>query len=170
MTGTLISIDDESIIEKTIQNDALVYKNVYTLSMSNSGIPTISVGGGGYTNTYRGRAVFTTYNNKFVLKNALFIRERGHLANSNEQAIVPIREGDIIVEYSGSYPITENNPDAIFKAMKVISITPETRKAHVEPIKMNWYDIHPKKLIYGLRSYHNREGNYFCNVKQKETY
>jgi hypothetical protein len=126
------------------------------ITRSRSGLPCVGVGGGAFTNTTNGRLVMR---DGFVAS-AIFVKKSGHLACSLEQAIVPIKEGDEIIEVDGHLPIDDNNPD-----IRVVVFT-------VQKIRENEADLKfkeeraisrlPEIVVKGLSIYHNRDGSYFA--------
>lgn len=128
-------------------------------SLSASGIACMGVGGGALTNTLGGR---------FVLRNgkkphALFIKRKGNLANSNEQAIVPVQLGDLVLTFEGLRPATHDNPDILVGCFKIVGIeTLEEGKLsiHTEVTARpdGWENEVPWEA---LGTYHNRDGKPF---------
>lgn len=141
----------------------------YTISVSKTGIPCIGVGGGGKTNSYVGRAVFQCNGGALKLKEAFFVKSRGHLSCSKDQAIVPVNVRDIIVEYEGYLPIQEENPDARYSLYRVVDIDTERGIAVTEDVNMDvWNEVFTPNIITGLSTYHNRDGMWFAAAKDEE--
>ena len=131
----------------------------FKIIRTKAGHPAMSAGGGAYTNTYYARTVLA---HNLTLKTADFIKTAGHLASSTEQAIVPIQTGDIIVELEGLKPATDQNPDAEIRGYEITEITEQS--AIGEKIEITHEQI-PVMVIEGSQIYHNRDGNFFVNIK-----
>ena len=128
------------------------------LSKSKSGIPCHFVGGGAARNTYKFRVILTP---KFELKKALYIKRAGPLSCSTEQAIVPVREGDLIFEVRGRK--TEGDLDFDYSLLKIRSIKGDTAECEdVHGLINQLMDKMPQSVWDGGMSYHNRDGGYFC--------
>jgi hypothetical protein len=149
----------------------------YRFTRSRTGIPVIPVGGGAYTNTFSARTIVRKANPQteieratgaqYRLLEALFIKQSGHLYCSHEQAIVPIKPGDVIVSMSGSLPADDNNPDAEITAEMITTIDHESNTAITEPYPLKFEDL-PVLVIRGAEKYHNRDGKFFCDERKRE--
>lgn len=125
------------------------------ISRSRTGLPCVGVGGGAATNTFSGR---------FILRDgklapAIFVRQNGNLSNAWDQAIVPIRLGDVVVDVYGSKPVDINNPTLTILASRITDFV-YNDEASLE--KMEYpLSIFPESVAEGLSQYHNRDGRYF---------
>ena len=134
--------------------------NNIPLTISRTGEVCSTAGGGAFTNTTTG----TWWVNKAgILKPALFIKERGQLSNSNQQAVVPVEVGDFMVMAVGALPASLENPDfhvTVFELVKIeehLGELVESEKTF--PLRYGNGDFDP---IIGLETYHNRDGRFFC--------
>ena len=132
-------------------------------SLSRGGVACLGVGGGAATNTFAGRFV---YRPAVGLVRALFVKTKGSLSNSTEQAIVPVQLGDLVVELEGPLPATPDNPSVEVHVWSVTSFT-EDSKGNLtvlceEPHQVNWGSLHQVTPWEALGSYHNRDGRPFC--------
>jgi len=125
----------------------------------------MSAGGGAFHNTYSATTILKVIpvglnREKIVydLKNAGLIKTAGHLANSLEQAIIPVEVNDIVVYLSGKLPISDMNQDAKVTAYRITDIDLTTARA--EEITITHAEI-PASVIIGAGIYHNRKGGYF---------
>jgi len=121
------------------------------------GNPALWVGGGATTSKFSAR---------FVLRNgrlapAIFVARHGHRCNAG-QALVPLLEGDIVVELSGRRPASPDNPDLFILARRIISFEDDNQHkiAIVEYVDVSVDDI-PPSVWRGCEIYHNRDGRYF---------
>lgn len=138
------------------------------------------VGGGATTSRFS----FTAVLNAFTVKpdnviqvldlprKAIFIRGSGHLACSHEQALVPLKEGDYIVECSGTLPIVGDNPDIDIISYCVHGFSyPEGDEfacyADCELQRNIQVENIPVRVILGAATYHNRSGKYFVKEAQE---
>lgn len=128
----------------------------FKLEPTKTGTPALPAGGGAYTNKYSAHTVLSA---DLTHKTALFIKTAGNLACMNDQAIIPIQQGDIIVILQGLKPASDQNPAANIDAWKITEITPTT--AIGESIEITHNQI-PYSVIEGSQIYHNRDGSYFC--------
>jgi hypothetical protein len=145
---------------------------IITINRTPQGKPTVTAGGGAFTNTYSAttvlKAIPVGFNREKVaydLKNALFIRTAGHLACSPEQAIIPVEIGDVIVTLTGTKPISDQNPDAHITAYRITEINHKI--ATGQEITITHTEI-PESVIIGAGIYHLRDGGYFCYPVEKE--
>jgi hypothetical protein len=126
------------------------------ITRSRTGLPCVGAGGGAFTNTTSGRFVLRAGK----LARAIFVRNSGHLACSLEQALVPIKEGDEVVEIRGHLPIDDNNPDLLIVVYEIVGITEKEAilklKGEMSVAKL------PASVVKGLSIYHNRDGSYFA--------
>jgi hypothetical protein len=120
--------------------------------------PAIWVGGGSATNTCQCRFVLDS---GLRLKPAIFIRRGGHLSNG-DQALVGLKEGDIIVDMSGRRNAVSlggySAGDLFVEAYRIVSF--KDNEAETKPFDLEFENI-PDSVLAGLRTYHNREGSYF---------
>jgi len=125
-----------------------------TVSRSRSGLPCIGAGGGAATNTFNGRFILRGEG----LATAIFIRQNGSLSNELDQAIVPVKLGDVVVEVYGSKPVDLNNPNLSLKAGRITGFVND--EATLEKVEYPFSTL-PKSVVEGLSLYHNRDGRYF---------
>lgn len=132
--------------------------------------PAFWVGGGATTNN--GSAVFVV-DSKYNLKEAIFIKTKGDLCNSYQQALVPIEVGDFIVHLSHKRNISYEAYQAqelefYVEEIRKIDIFSEEDTAEVIAIASDFFNL-PKKALEGSNIYHNRDGSYFCKkiIKSK---
>jgi hypothetical protein len=125
-------------------------------SYSNSNKPCLGVGGGAYRSTFSGRILLRSN----ALPEALFVRSRGQLACSLEQAIIPAQLGDVVVNVAGKLPATPDNPDIEIKAYKIVSVSDidgipvfTVLRCEVPPLSIFPWEA--------LGTYHNRDGKSF---------
>ena len=126
--------------------------------------PVFWVGGGATTNN--GSAVFII-DSKGNLKEPLFIRTKGQLSNSYQQALVPIEVGDYIIRLSHKRDISYEAYQAKefeFYAEEIREISITTNEAVVIEIAFDFYNL-PIGPLEGSNIYHNRDGSYFCKNK-----
>jgi hypothetical protein len=127
------------------------------------GIPTVGVGGGAYTNTFEGRFILR----RGQLPPPLFIYRSGNLACDEEQAMVVVKPGDIMVFISGHRgvgdPIEGSHIVAgIFKG-EIEKKENGEEFAIFHPVEFRG-EI-PPSVWEGLLTYHNRSGDYFVAPK-----
>jgi len=122
------------------------------------------VGGGAYTNTLTGRFVLSPDKR---LKPCSWIRSRGPLACSEEQALVPLEIGDLVCHAGGRRPAVPENPDVYISCVRVEGVKEEKgvpipygRRVEVKPEEI------PASVWEGLNTYHNRWGGYFCREEK----
>lgn len=124
--------------------------------------PAFWVGGGATTNN--GSAVFVL-DSKGNLKEPLFIKTKGDLCNSYEQALVPIEIGDYIIRLSHKRDISYEAYQAKefeFYAEKIKEINITSNEAEVIETDFDFYNL-PIGPLEGSNTYHNRDGSYFVN-------
>jgi hypothetical protein len=135
------------------------------IERTKKGYPAYWVGGGAATNTTNGRFVLDSRKH---LKEAIFIKSSGNLSNEPNQALVGLSEGDIIVNVWGNrYAVDYEGWDAgalTIEASKIVGFV--AGEATAEEIKLSFNDI-PKSVIEGLKTYHNRQGDYFVKGKKE---
>jgi len=121
------------------------------------GNPALWVGGGATTSKFSARFVMRAGR----LARAIFIARYGHRCNAG-QALVPLLEGDIVVELSGRRPASPDNPDLFILARRIISFEDDNQHkiAIVEYVDVSVDDI-PPSVWRGCEIYHNRDGRYF---------
>lgn len=121
------------------------------------GNPALWVGGGATTSKFSARFVMRAEE----LARACFIARHGHRCNAG-QALVPLLEGDIVVELSGRRPASPDNPDLFILARRIISFEDDNQHkiAIVEYVDVSVDDI-PPSVWRGCEIYHNRDGRYF---------
>jgi len=121
------------------------------------GNPALWVGGGATTSKFSARFVLRAGK----LAQACFIARHGHRCNAG-QALVPLLEGDIVVELSGRRPASPDNPDLFILARRIISFEDDNQHkiAIVEYVDVSVDDI-PPSVWRGCEIYHNRDGRYF---------
>lgn len=139
------------------------------LTLTKTNKPALWVGGGAMTN--RAKARFLLVDGKH-LPRPLFIKRGGHLSCSLEQALVPIRAGDVIVSYNGS----KHDLQAVFhpeapipaglSALRVDSIDGTQLYTHnAIGIALEWFLHGPQdevqQVYEGIMTYHNRDGGFF---------
>jgi len=128
-----------------------------------TGQPTMAIGGGAWSNTYEAITVLTVTEKGLKCKKAQFIRTAGHLACSQEQAIVPVDIGDLIVHLYGVLPVREENPDSQITASRITGfVNDDTGYTNIrtEPVTVNHAEL-PASVLIGASTYHNRDGRYF---------
>jgi len=118
------------------------------------GKPCIGVGGGAFANTFQGRFVLR----EGKLAPTIFIRQRGSLSNELDQAVVPVRVGDLIVNISGSFPIDFSNFGLSIKTGKIADFVKD--EVVLEEVDYPLPAL-PEKVVKGLSLYFNRDGRYF---------
>ena len=124
------------------------------------GYPALWVGGGATTSKFSAR---------FVLRNgrlapAIFVARHGHRCNAG-QALIGLREGDIVVELSGRRPASPDNPETWYLARQVIDFGADEQNnpiAYVEYVDISLDSI-PPSVWEGAGIYHNRDGTYFIS-------
>lgn len=131
--------------------------------------PAFWVGGGATTNN--GSAVFVI-DSKGNLKEPLFIKTKGQLSNSYQQALVPIEVGDYIIRLSHKRDISYEAYQAkefefYAEEIKKIDITSDEAQAEVIEITFDFGNL-PIGPLEGSNSYHNRDGSYFCKIKKSK--
>lgn len=130
------------------------------LEITKSGRPAMWVGGGAATNT---GGAFVVLDKDFNLKTALFIRRKGNLSNSREQALVPVEVGDFLVSLSHRRDTSEAAFEAgelEITAEKIVEIIIDKGTYRSEPAELVYSNI-PERALVGSNSYHNRDGEYF---------
>lgn len=132
----------------------------FGISKSKGGLPTISVGGGAYTNTFGCRFILDSQGN---LKRAIFIKSHGDLACGYNQAIVHVSVDDVIVEFSGSRPAwNPENPDTEVKQYRIKRFDPDLKNTFTEEVNDGSWTF-PDSVLEGADIYHNRDGSYFVS-------
>jgi len=122
------------------------------------GYPTLWVGGGATTSKFSARFVLRAGK----LARACFIARTGHRCNAG-QALVPLLEGDIVVELSGRRPASPDNPETWCIARRVVGFGVDEQGnavANIEYIDIS-LDTIPASVWQGCEIYHNRDGRYF---------
>jgi hypothetical protein len=121
------------------------------------GTPAQWVGGGATTSKFSARFVMRAGK----LARAIFIARHGHRCNAG-QALVPLLEGDIVIELSGRRPATPDNPDLFILARRIISFEDDNQHkiAIIECVDIP-VDAIPPSVWRGCEIYHNRDGRYF---------
>jgi hypothetical protein len=132
-------------------------QEVLPVEKTRRGNPALWVGGGATTSKFSARFVMRAGK----LAQAYFIARHGHRCNSG-QALVGLREGDIVVELSGRRPATPDNPDLFILARRIISFEDDNQHkiAIVEYVDVSVDDV-PPSVWRGCEIYHNRDGRYF---------
>lgn len=135
------------------------------VSRSRTGLACAGVGGGACTNTFAGTFVLRGKDLK-DLPGAIFIRQKGSLACSDEQAIVPLQKGDVIVKISGHLPVAEENPDinydiGVFEGETHFPSLIEYGEFAILEEKNDLQVEVPESVREGLSVYHNRDGKFF---------
>ena len=123
-----------------------------------TGNPALWVGGGATTSKFSARFVLRAEK----LARAIFIARYGHRCNSG-QALVGLREGDIVVELSGRRPASPDNPETWCIARRVVGFGVDEQGnavANIEYIDIS-LDTIPASVWQGCEIYHNRDGRYF---------
>ena len=124
------------------------------------GNPALWVGGGATTSKFSARFVLRAGK----LAQACFIARHGHRCNAG-QALIGLREGDIVVELSGRKPPMPDNPETWCLARQVIDFGVDEQNnpiAYVEYVDIDLDSI-PPSVWEGAGIYHNREGRYFIS-------
>ena len=137
-------------------------------SLSRSGTPCLGVGGGALTNTFHGRMLFREQDGKYLPPRAIFIKTRGVLASECEQAIVPVKVGDIILVIQGPLPASPDNPDVEILPYMVGSINASRLAVTVDGIRLTIVTQLPEMIAKipwdALGKYHNRDGSPFVET------
>jgi len=130
---------------------------LFSIEKTRSGRPAIWVGGGATSNRFA--AQFVLRDKK--LAPACFIKTSGHRCNSN-QALVPIREGDVIVGIQGTRPASLENPCIGVHGWKVVEFQTNDNEllAVCHKVDISKDDV-PPSVWHGCGVYHNRDGRYF---------
>ena len=122
------------------------------------GNPALWVGGGATTSKFSARFVLRAGK----LARAIFIAQHGHRCNSG-QALVGLREGDIVIELSGRRPVAPDNPEIWCLGRKIVGFGADEQGnpiACVEYVDVSVDDV-PPSVWRGCEIYHNRDGRYF---------
>ena len=127
------------------------------ISRNRSGLPCVGVGGGAMANTFQGRFVLRDGKE---LASAIFIRQHGNLSNELDQAIVPVKIGDLVVEVSGFKPADLLNPRLSLRTGRISGFINE--EAILEKVEYPFSTL-PESVREGLSLYHNRDGRYFIS-------
>jgi len=130
------------------------------VTKTSRGNPALWVGGGATTSKFSAR---------FVLRNgrlapAIFVARHGHRCNSG-QALVGLREGDIVVELSGRRPASPDNPETWCIARRIVGFGADEQGnpiANIEHIDISPDNI-PASVWQGCEIYHNRDAYYFIS-------
>jgi hypothetical protein len=124
------------------------------------GYPALWVGGGATTSKFSARFVMRAGR----LARAIFIARYGHRCNAG-QALVPLLEGDIVIELSGRRPASPDNPETWYLARQVIGFETDNQEQTVAICKFIDIDLDsiPPSVWEGAEIYHNREGRYFIS-------
>jgi hypothetical protein len=105
-------------------------------------------------NTCQGRFILRSGK----LANAIFIRQHGSLSNELDQAVVPVKVGDVVVEVYGFSPVDMNNPGLSVRANRINGFVGD--EATLESVDYPLSGL-PESVVEGLSQYHNRDGRYF---------
>ena len=123
------------------------------------GFPTLWVGGGATSNRFSAT---------FVLRNgglapASFIRTSRFRSN-NEQALVPLQRGDILVGIEGTLPAHPDNPVIGVHGWKVkgFKIYDDNILAITESVNISINDV-PSSVWEGCNILYNLDGRYFVS-------
>jgi len=123
------------------------------------GFPTLWVGGGATSNRFSAT---------FVLRNgglapASFIRTSRFRSN-NEQALVPLQKGDILVGVEGFLPASPDNPVIGIHGWKVkgFIIDDDNILAITESVNISINDV-PPSVWEGCNILYNLDGRYFVS-------
>ena len=110
------------------------------VTKTSRGNPALWVGGGATTSKFSARFVMRAGR----LARACFIARHGHRCNAG-QALVPLLEGDIVIELSGRRPATADNPDLFILARRIISFEDDNQHkiAIVEYVDVSVDDVPP---------------------------
>ena len=108
-----------------------------------------------------------TRNGQYSLLAPMFVKRNGYLCCDQEQAIVPVKPGDIVVHLTGSLPAEDNNPEAFINGEMITAIDPESNTAMTDPYPLTFEDV-PVLVIRGTEKYHNRDGRFFCDAESAE--
>ena len=129
------------------------------IEKTQKGLPTIWVGGGATTRQFS--AQFVLRDKK--LAPASFIRTSGFLYK-NEQALVPLQKGDVIVGMEGFLPANPDNPVIGIHGWKVkgFKIYDDNILAIMESVDINSDDI-PSSVWEGCNILYNLDGRYFVS-------
>ena len=133
-------------------------QEVLPVEKTRRGNPALWVGGGATTSKFSARFVMRAGK----LARAIFIARYGHRCNSG-QALVGLREGDIVVELSGRRPATPDNPEVFVDARRIVGFGADEQGkpiANIEHIDISLDNI-PASVWQGCEIYHNRDGRYF---------
>jgi hypothetical protein len=126
--------------------------------------PATWVGGGASGNSCSCRFVLDS---KLKLKPAIFIRKGGHLSNG-DQALVGLKEGDIVVDMHGRRNAVSSGGyaagDLFIEAYRIKSFNND--EAESESFYLEFDDV-PESVLTGIKTYHNREGGYFVDGEIK---
>jgi len=130
------------------------------ITTTRRGAPALWVGGGATTSKFSAR---------FVLRNgrlapAIFVARHGHRCNAG-QALVPLLEGDIVIELSGRRPATADNPEVFVDARRIVGFGADEQGnpiANIEHIDISLDNI-PASVWQGCEIYHNRDAYYFIS-------
>ena len=129
------------------------------ITTTRKGYPALWVGGGATTSKFSARFVLRAGK----LARACFIARTGHRCNAG-QALVPLLEGDIVVELSGRRPASPDNPETWCIARRVIGFETDDQGlvAICELIDIDLDSI-PSNVWRGCEIYHNRDGRFFVS-------
>lgn len=162
-----IQIGSDQYLDTTVRQEFLESGKTpvfFDIQRTASRIPVIGVGGGSMSNLLACRYVLSS---RKQLKRSLFMRHSGDLANSKNQALVPLLESDLIIEASGTKPLDVANKDMTLRIFRVVAIH-ETKVECEEVTEKLDRSYIPKKVVTGAHIYHNRDGSYFCSeIKAK---
>jgi len=139
-----------------------------TVKNGKSGYPLIGVGGGSKGDTSE---CYYVVNDRYQLKDALFVRDRGDITNSINQAYVPIAKNDIVVFLSAHKDklifskfykvgdVDKGEPNITHK-IDVSLLSCEESKIVLENT--------PKSVFLGMKTIGNRNGMFFCSTKKEK--
>jgi len=130
------------------------------ITTTRKGYPALWVGGGATTSKFSARFVLRAGK----LARACFIARTGHRCNAG-QALVPLLEGDIVVELSGRRPASPDNPETWCIARQVIGFKTDNQEQTVAICKFIDIDLDtiPASVWQGCEIYHNRDGRFFVS-------
>lgn len=134
------------------------------------------VGGGATSNMCKGRYVVRHEDGKLPF--AVFIARSGQLSCSHEQAFVPCRIGDILVDMDGHLPADINNPGLSTNVYRLVEFNESTGVGKFD-LLLSWAEatikwplpkdpdadlidsLFPEQVFRAVSTYHNRDGTPF---------
>jgi len=125
-------------------------------SLSRTGIACLGVGGGASSNRFEGRIIIRNGR----LPRALTVRARGPLACELDQAIVPVRIGDVVLEIAGSLPPSPETAKVDAGIVRSFEKRGDSLVLTLEEVlePKGWDSLVP---WWALTTYHNRDGSPF---------